>query len=232
MSNQAAYKLEHLSKGTKNGITQPVQGLIRSIVKFDSPEMPTCVYNEIVALQLGRLFSAPISDGALVVAGSKVAFASLEVGLPGLKLGKVSQRRLAEVADTYPNEVSSLLALDYWIGNWDRAQNFRAALISDQIRLFKGFDHSHSLLGVCDSPNESCRRLASEDPVILSHPFYKFVGDLPVEKWIERICNIPSFQIAASCEDTDAFPGISYRVREELSAALITRQCRLEQFLI
>ena len=87
-----------------------------------------------VAVRLAQTLHVPITDGILTTAGPGEAFASLGLGAPGLPLPDVPETEFRRVAELYPDEVAALVFFDLWIGNTNRAFNFKASMVTPHIR--------------------------------------------------------------------------------------------------
>ena len=83
------------------GITDPLPCTLRGIAKFDSPESPYCVYNEYVALRLGRFLNVPLADGVLSLVNSDISYVSL-------KLFTQKKPLLHPLPSQYPNAAKRL----------------------------------------------------------------------------------------------------------------------------
>lgn len=227
MVDATSYTIRRLGRVRSNGITSPITGSLNAVIKFDSPESEHCVYNELVAVRLAQTIHAPLADGVLTLAGSGQAFASLELGAPGLPLPDVSESNHGRVAELYPEAVAGLVAFDIWIGNPDRARNFKASLVTPHVPVFRGFDHSHALLCVESTSLQSIRRLRAGDLIAETHPFYGRVRRDQLERWITRIRALPEDYIRECCEFGRPIGAVTVRTQKALSQALIQRRNKL-----
>lgn len=229
--DHATYKLEQLAKGRRTGISGPIDGLVRAVVKMDSAELPFCVYSEIVAVRLARLLGAPVADGAPVMAGPRVAYASLELTLAGARIPDLTKNRISDIVSGYADEAAAILVFDLWIGNWDRANNIKSSTLTENLRLFRAFDHGHALLGIESDPADSVRRLGTVDCIALHHPFAEHVEQMPIAKWIERLQQIPDFQIDDACDSGDLMLNVSGTRQRSLAIALSQRRHSLDELV-
>lgn len=224
------YRIHKISRKTRGspGLTSPATCTLHGILKFDGNESPHLVYNEYVALRLSQAARIPIADGVLTVAGDGLAYASLEVSLPGITLPDALPSQLDKISAQYPNEAAALLAFDIWIGNRDRGRNLKASLVTQHLPLFRAFDHSHALLNIEGSANESVRRLSGDDLILSSHPFFGRVGKNHLEKWIKRIRQVDRDVIQDCCVYGKPFRAVPEIVQTSLFVALRNRAIALE----
>ena len=73
-------------------------------------ESPHLVYNELVSLRLAQSLKVPVADGVLTVSGDGLAYASLEVALPGKALPDALPSQFGVIAQDCPHESAGLLA--------------------------------------------------------------------------------------------------------------------------
>lgn len=227
MADATAYTIRRLGRVRTNGITAPVTGSLNAVIKFDGPESEHCVYNELVAVRLAQTLHAPLADGVLTLAGSGHAFASLELGAPGLPLPDVPESHHSRVAELYPEAVAGLVAFDIWIGNPDRARNFKASLVTPHVPVFRGFDHSHALLCVESTSARSLQRLRAGDLIAETHPFYGRVHLEHLDRWVSRIKALPEDYIRECCEFGRPIGAVTVRTQKALSQALTQRRNKL-----
>lgn len=227
----ATYRIRRILKSNKVGITSPAACTLDAILKFDSQESPYCVYNEHVALRLAQTLHIPVADGALAHAGDGLAYASLQVDSPGLPLPDMLKSQVRNVAAQYPDQVAALVAFDAYIGNWDRGRNLKASLVTSHIRIFRGFDHEHALLGIEADPQDSMSRLSKEDLIVKHHPFFGHVSKTLLEDWIKRITDVPEIYIRECCEFQRDFRSVPAQMQSELAKALIARQALLKKII-
>ncbi len=223
-ANPTTYSLVNCTKGRRSGITSPLEGAVGAVIKIGNDEVPWCAYNEHVAFELGKRIGAPVATGALVQTGHVVSFASLAIQLAGVKLHNVPKRDLAKAIELYPDSCARILAFDYWIGNWDRGSNIKISVLGNALTCFAAFDHSHCLLSISNSPDESIKQLAAREPVPLAHPFESFVRLLPLSNALQRISDIPDYQIEDCCRTGTLFPEVPESIQAKLATALSVRR--------
>lgn len=204
---------------------------MEAILKFDSDEAPNCVYNEIVASNLAHVLQIPIAAGILTITGDGFSFASLALASPGIALPDIGKTQIAKVAATYRDEVAELVAFDVLIGNWDRGFNIKATLDTPHIRIFRGFDHSHAILGCKRTDGESIAALHQGDAIVSHHPFFGRVDPQLALKHAKRISELPSEYIHRCARFGKAFRSVSEDKQSELARALIKRRKILPHIL-
>lgn len=201
---------------------------LNAILKFDGDEIPHCVYVENVALRLAQTLHIPVADGALTMSGDGPAYASLELASPGIPLPNLLKSQRAHVAAQYPDEVAALIAFDILIGNWDRGENIKASTTTPHISIFKGFDHSHSLLSIQEEAHKSIARLKSTDLIVKHHPFYNLVSRSRLEAWAKRISMKDDLYIRECCLFGRPFRGVDQQMQNALGEALVWRKRSLK----
>ena len=160
----AFYKIRELSRKLPGGsMTEPVRGTLDVILKQDSDNSPTCVYNEIVALRLAQRLGVPLAMGVPSVGDGGTYFASLTVGGLSINLPNISAKKMAGVAKRYPSDAAALFVFDVWVLNNDRADNLKANLTPAEVHLVAGIDHEQTLLGTQGDVKESLQALANLD---------------------------------------------------------------------
>jgi len=218
------YKIHHIRRRTSTGITLASFCTLNAILKFDCDESPYCVYNEHVATKLAQTLHLPVADGVLTSTGDGPAYASLEIASPGLSLPDLLESQHSKAASLYPNETAALVAFDILIGNNDRGRNLKASLVTPHIKIFKAFDHSHCLLTVEETPEDSIKRLLNGDLITTSHPFYGHVRQSLLDDWIKRIAVVDDTYINECCLMGKQFRAVSEDQQRKLASALIRRK--------
>lgn len=225
------YLVRRILRKTGSGATVSSYCTLDAILKFDCDETPHGVYNELVALKLGHMLGVPVASGVLTNTMDGQTFASLQLGSPGMTLPNVQESYLPLVAYNYPCEAAALLAFDVLIGNVDRNTNLKAAVSSPHLRVFAGFDHGVSLLGVDEGANESLSRLDSGELLLVLHPFFGLVSQSDIENWGQRIANLSKEQINECCIFGKAFRGVSLAIQQQLAHVLFKRAGQLPRIL-
>lgn len=194
------------------------------VLKFDTDESPHCVYNEAVGVRLAQTLHSPIADGVLTASGDGIAFVSLYVASVPDNLPNLHWARRKEVAAKYPAEVAALVAFDIFVGNWDRFRNVKASIKSPSLHLFRGFDHSHALLGTATTAEDSLIALNSNHIIATRHPFFGLVDLGRLAEWAQRIAGSSDFLIAECCQFRRDFRSVRTATQSALAAALNVRK--------
>lgn len=231
MNGVTTYTVRRLGKMKPNGVTGPLTGTMNAIFKFDGAESEHCVYNELVAVRLAQTLHIPIAAGVLTVAGASHAFASLEVGGPGLFLPDALEVQWPKIAERYPDAVAALVAFDIFIGNEDRARNFKVSLITPHVPLFSGFDHSHALLGSAETTAGSIGKLRGGFLIAKAHPFYGLVSRDLLADWFYRIGKTPDTQVMECCVLGRTIGKVTEEMQKKLGATLNERKKMLKQMI-
>ena len=225
------YKIHRIYKKKLAGNTAPVSCSLDAILKYDSLESQYFVYSELVASLLAQTIHVPVAIGVLTKIDAGDAYASIELGSPGLRLPDLLKTQYKRAATQYPDEAAALVMFDIFIGNWDRGGNMKATFVTPHTRMFQGFDHEHALLSVESDPMESIRRLSETDLIVKDHPFYGLLLFLQITKWAHRILETEDAMIHESCEFGRPIGTVTIDMQEALADALCTRKGNLLRLL-
>ncbi len=220
----AFYKIRKLSRKLPGGsMTEPVHGTLDVILKQDSDQSPTCVYNELVCLRLAQRLGVPLALGVPSVADGGTYFASLIVGGLSINLPNISAKKMASVAQRYPDEAAALFVFDVWVLNDDRANNLKANLTPAEVHLVAGIDHEQTLLGTRADMNDSLRALGNLE-VPNQHPLRAHVAAGIVEQWVARIVALDDAVVDDAVVLKFRVGGVYERMQRKLAAAVKTRR--------
>lgn len=224
------YRIRNRGTRPLAGVTAPVRGTMAAIVKTDGEEVPTCVYNELVANRIAQLLGAPTAQGVLARGTRSLEYASLIAATPGSRLPEVFQSQAQRAASRYPDEAAALLVFDVFVGNWDRAGNLKAAL-SSPVPFFCGYDHSHALLAVRNTPEESIAALASDHPCLTRHLFQGLVPAETLNAWCARVAALPEALVTSACCLDEPVNTVDVGTQRALARALSRRKDRLARII-
>jgi len=222
-----SYKIHRIRKRGLTGITRASSCTLNAILKFDTHELPHCVYVEHVSIKLAQTLHIPVADGVLTTTGDGPTYASLELASPGIPLPDILKSQIQHVAEKYPYEIAALTAFDIFIGNWDRAQNIKASLVTPHMPIFMGFDHSHALLNIKEDPLESIGILKSDDMIVTQHPFFGFLSQALLSAWGDRISQADDEYITECCCFNRPFRAVTLELQKHLAEALVIRKKNL-----
>lgn len=223
------YTVTSVSNETLEGITDPRPCTLNGIAKFDGPESEHCVYNEYVALRLGRLLNVPLADGVLSQINNETSYVSLQLCTRQKALLNPEESQYPAIAYRYPLEAAALAAFDILIGNYDRYSNFYATMVHQPI--FRAFDHSQCLLTLEDDPIDSIRLLASDKLITTAHPFYGCIKQDILESWLSRLQRIDKDFIWRCCYMMRPFKQVTVEIQQQLTEALTTRLKNLPEII-
>ena len=221
------YRLHRLLKSQRKGATAPHNCRLNAILKRNSADFPYCVYGEQVAVRLAQTLRVPVADGVLTQVDGVIAFASLEVASPAMPLPDLLASQFAAAAERYPREAAGLTLFDILIGNWDRRENLKAAIKTDKVSLFRGFDHSHVLLEAKRTITESLKALQSLDLIVARHPFYGHVKKATLDEWLKKFALVSDEHIQDCCTLGRSFGEVDNNVQQALGQSLGWRKANL-----
>jgi hypothetical protein len=227
------YSISTVDEKTEEGITSPSYATLSAVVKSDGEEVPTCVYNEFVANRLAQLIGIPVASGVLANSSDskkQVGFASLVGFLGGERLPKFRASSAQKAIDMYPSLCAAVLVFDEFIGNWDRTENLKISTASHR-SFFYAFDHSHSLMALEDSVDDSIESLANLRAVSSKHVFAKNLQQEDVRYWIDKLCSFPDKAIEERCIAHGALSEVTQEQELKLARALIHRRKNLYTML-
>lgn len=224
------YIIRNRGKRPLRGITAPVRGTVGAIVKTDGDEIPTCVYNELASTRLAFLLGVPTAQGVLAQGAQTLEYASLVAATPGGRLPPVFQPQAKRAAWRYPQEAASLLVFDVLVGNWDRTGNLKASL-SSPVNFFCGYDHSHTLLAVRETPETSIEALGSDRPCLTRHLFQGMVDEADLEMRCAQAAALPASLIELACCFQEPINSVGIATQKALASALVWRAKRLGQII-
>lgn len=106
-------------------------------------------------------------------------------------------RAMAALCEKYPFEAASIAVFDMWIGNEDRALNFKGQIRGAERGVIFALDQGSSLLACRSTIDKSLACLA--EPTYPSfHPFQKLVNARYCGAMIERVQSMPDWAIEAA----------------------------------
>lgn len=231
----AFYKIKELKRKVPGGsMTEPVRGTLDVILKQDSDNSPTCVYNEMVALRLAQRLGVPLAMGVPSVGDGGTYFASLTVGGLSINLPNISEKKMAAVAKRYPADAAALFVFDVWVMNNDRANNLKANLTQSDVHLVAGIDHEQTLLGTRGDMRDSLQALGDLE-VPARHPLREHVSAELVSEWVTRIGSLDNGAIDDAVVLSLSISGVHERsqrrlaeimkIRRDQLAALVAKAC-------
>ena len=181
------------------------------------------VFNELVAMHLGRLIGLPIPAGVIFEKEKEPFYASMKVGIIGeskLPAGDI-EAAVANCSD----DCCGTVVFDAWISNVDRHD--RNYWYDEEDRKLFLFDHGCALLNRVGISHLT----GTEDSVAISPENSDFVSELhsleTFDDWLERICSIPAEVIHSTVREASS-TGVPEGEAIACGQWLIRRRTRLK----
>lgn len=106
-------------------------------------------------------------------------------------------RAMAALCSKYPLEAAAIAVFDLWIGNEDRALNFKGQIRGAHRGVIFALDQGSSLLS-CRSTVDSSTELLARQDYPTFHPFQKLVNARYCGAMVERVVSMPDWAIEAA----------------------------------
>ena len=247
------YEITGAAVPTARSSTGALDGQLSAVLKVDHEAAKAQVYAELVANRLAMFLGIPVvvgvpargahADAALHFAALRAAEAGLDVydftaddasdpddedeasePLPtGMYRNSGHARPMAALCQKYPLEAAAIAVFDLWIGNEDRALNFKAELAGGDRGVMFALDQGSSLLACRPSVDESLQWLARSDFPSF-HPFQKLVNARYCGAMVERICSMPDWAILSATAYDDTVGNVTLDEQYAAYAALLERK--------
>lgn len=211
-------------------MTEPLRGTLDVVLKQDSDNSPSCVYNEMVALRLAQRLGVPLAMGVPSVGDGGTYFASLTVGGLSINLPNVTEKQMPNVAKRYPADAAGILVFDVWVLNNDRANNLKANLTSADIHLIAGIDHEQTLLGTLGDLKESLAALEAME-VPAQHPLRESVPASQLRTWTDAVRGLSDETIDAAVVLGFSVSGVHESMQRKLGTALKARRDAIDDLV-
>lgn len=247
------YEITGSTTPNARSTTGAEDGQLSAVLKYDHAEAKSQVYAELVANRLALFLGIPVLIGVPArtsTVDSRLRFASIraaEVGLdvydftaddrldpdedpdnaPPLPEGMYRTsghaRAMTVLAQKYPKETADLAVFDLWIGNEDRALNFKADLVAKDRGVMFALDQGSSLLACRATVDKSLECLSRSDfPGF--HPFQKLVNARYCGAMIERITSMPDWAIMSATIYDDTVGNVTIAEQVATFEVLIERK--------
>jgi len=250
------YEITGAMSPNPRSTTGAQDGQLSAILKCDHEAAKAQVYAELVANRLAMFLGIPVVVGVPargVLPEAQLHFAALraaEAGLdvydftaddvtdpddedaeaPPLPAGMYRNsghaRPMAALCQKYPLEAAAIAVFDLWIGNEDRALNFKAELGAGDRGVMFALDQGSSLLACRSTVDQSLTALARADFPSF-HPFQKLVNARYCGAMVERICSMPDWAILSASAYDDTVGNVTLDEQYAAYAALIDRKRNL-----
>ena len=249
------YEITGAMSPNPRSTTGAQDGQLSAILKCDHEAAKAQVYAELVANRLAMFLGIPVvvgvpardgsPDAPLHFAALRAAEASLDVydftvddvsdadddddtdSLPaGMYRNAGHARPMAALCQKYPLEAAAIAVFDLWIGNEDRALNFKAELAGGHRGVMFALDQGSSLLACRPTVEQSLAWLARPDYPSF-HPFQKLLNARYCGAMVERISSMPDWAILSATAYDDTVGNITLDEQYAAYAALIGRKLLL-----
>lgn len=250
------YTITGRSKPNRHSTTGAEDGHVGAVLKGDHEEARAQLYSELAANRLAMTLGIPVivgvparrsgSDSALRFAALRVAETGLNLydftaddlsdegdlsSLPvGVYRGAGHLHEMAAMCKKYPMKAAEIAVFDLWIGNEDRALNFKATLQSDDRGVIFALDQGSSLLSCRATIDESIESLGSSSHPKF-HPFRKLVHGRPCGAMVERIQSMPNWAIEAATIYQDTVGNVTLPDQYQAYEKLLERRKMLGEMV-
>lgn len=246
------YEISGAASPNPRSSTGALDGQLSAVLKVDHEAAKAQVYAELVANRLAMFLGIPVvvgvpargspPDTQLRFAALRAAEAGLDVydftaddasdpdeddaaePLPaGMYRNSGHARPMAALCQKYPLEAAAIAVFDLWIGNEDRALNFKAELAAGDRGVMFALDQGSSLLACRPTIDQSLAWLGRCDYPSF-HPFQKLVNARYCGAMVERICTMPDWAILSATTYDDTVGNVTLDEQYATYAALIERK--------
>jgi hypothetical protein len=151
---------------------------------------------------------------------------------PGVYRNTGHVRAMSALCQKYPFEAAAIAVFDLWIGNEDRALNFKGQIRGEERGVIFALDQGSSLLSCRSTIDTSIEAL--QEPAFPSfHPFQKLVNARYSGAMVERVMSMPDWAIEAATVFQDTVGNVilpdqyqcyeALRLRKKLLGGLVDR---------
>lgn len=247
------YEITGTASPNRRSTTGALDGQLSAVLKVDHEAAKAQVYAELVANRLAMFLGIPVvvgvpargalPDARLRFAALRAAEAGLDVydftaddasdpdeddehaePLPaGMYRSSGHARPMAALCQKYPLEAAAIAVFDLWIGNEDRALNFKAELAGGDRGVMFALDQGSSLLACRPTVDQSLAWLARGDYPSF-HPFQKLVNARYCGAMVERIGSMPDWAILSATAYDDTVGNVTLDEQYAAYAVLLERK--------
>jgi hypothetical protein len=139
-------------------------------------------------------------------------------------------RAMASLCQKYPFEAAAIAVFDLWIGNEDRALNFKAQIHGEERGVIFALDQGSSLLSCRSTVDNSLASLTEVDYPSF-HPFQKLVNARYCGAMVERVQSMPDWAIEAATVYQDTVGNVILPDQYQCYEALRQRKAILGQLV-
>jgi len=247
------YEITGTATPNKRSTTGAMDGQLSAVLKCDHEEANAQVYSELVANRLALFLGIPVIMGVPALSphtGNQLHFAALRAAEAGLNVYDFTDddrtdpdedpkgndglpqgmfryaghlRAMKELCLKYPLETAAIAVFDLWIGNEDRALNFKAELAGRERGVIFALDQGSSLLACRSTVVRSMATLA-ESNFPTFHPFQKLVNPRYCGAMVERVCSMPDWAILSATTFDDTVGNVILDEQYAVYGALLARK--------
>lgn len=139
-------------------------------------------------------------------------------------------RAMSALCQKYLFEAAAIAVFDLWIGNEDRALNFKGQIRGADRGVIFALDQGSSLLSCRSTIDDSLASLA--DPTYPSfHPFQKLVNARACGEMVERVRSMPDWAIEAATVYQDTVGNVVLPDQYQCFEALRQRKAMLQRLV-
>lgn len=135
-------------------------------------------------------------------------------------------RAMASLCQKYPFEAAAIAVFDLWIGNEDRALNFKGQIRGEDRGVIFALDQGSSLLSCRSTVDNSLASLTEFDYPTF-HPFQKLVNARYCGAMVERVQSMPDWAIEAATVYQDTVGNVILPDQYQCYEALRQRKAML-----
>lgn len=247
------YEITGVATPNERSTTGAMDGQLSAVLKCDHEAASAQVYSELVANRLAMFLGIPVIMGVPAIGGlddRQLRFAALRAAESGLNVYDFTDddrndpdeepedapplpegmfltaghaRAMTELCEKYPLETAAIAVFDLWIGNEDRALNFKAELSGQERGVMFALDQGSSLLACHPSVSRSLEALG-ESSFPSFHPFQKLVHPRYCGAMIERIASMPDWAILSATTYDDTVGNVTLDEQFAAYASLLRRK--------
>lgn len=205
---QGKYRILAFGQQLGIGVAGSQYASVSAVAKYNSPDAPYCIPNELICSEIARFLCLPVPPGGIIHAPDANPtdwFASLDFNLTGNALPPINSLRCAM---QLPDLSTGVLLFDILVANCDRHRyNVSVDFIAcpPQMNIF---DHSHALFGFNERQGKQ-RLVDLRERLGVSGGSHTrgnrhclldaLMTDEYFEKWVNRISLLPGFLIEEIC---------------------------------
>ncbi|TAN07731.1 MAG: hypothetical protein EPN38_05960 [Rhodanobacteraceae bacterium] len=141
----------------------------------------------------------------------------------GVLLSAGHLRAVQSLCEKYPLQTAAIAVFDLWIGNNDRAFNFKAQLAARERGVIFALDQGSSLLACHAEVGDSLRELENAGFPSF-HPFQKLVNARYCGAMVERISSMPDWAVQAATTYDDTVGNVTLDEQYATYGALLARK--------